>query len=299
MIFGDLNAADGQSLASSFNSEHVHFVPCDVRNYSDQVALFKLALSKYGRVDHAIANAGIVEQGNWFNPEQSLEDVEREPDTSVLDVNLRGATYFARIPAVYVGRDMVASEDKSLILLSSAAGFVDSRGLPLYQASKHGVLGLLRTLRLYLPEAFNGLRVNALCPSLTRTRIVADIEEKWMQAGLPVNRAEDVADVAVAVASADSSCALGMLERHLPRETGGVENLKNIGAIVWGECEAETGLNGRALYVEGSKAWDIEDGLDTTGTVWLGDGPTQRLQEIQAYLKGVSIRKREIAPAGS
>jgi NAD(P)-dependent dehydrogenase (short-subunit alcohol dehydrogenase family) len=97
------------------------------------VALFKTALQKYGRVDHALACAGIIEKGKWFDPELTIETVEKEETKLTLEVNLWGTCMFARIAVVYLKHDKKEGEDKSLTLISSAAGFRESPGLWMYQ----------------------------------------------------------------------------------------------------------------------------------------------------------------------
>jgi len=90
-----------------------------------------------------------------FDPDLTLESVREEPVKSakVLDVNLKGEVYFARIASVYLrqpdvnSKSSTAAADKSLTLVSSVAGFREDPGLFVYTASKHGVLGLMRSLR--------------------------------------------------------------------------------------------------------------------------------------------------------
>lgn len=131
------------------------FVHCDVTSYQDNLALFDAALEACGRVDHAIANAGLGEQGNFFDPALTLESVKEVPGKSikVVDVNLKGELYFSRIASVYLrqpdlnSKSSTAALDKSLTLVSSVAGFREDPGLHVYIASKHGVLGLMRSLR--------------------------------------------------------------------------------------------------------------------------------------------------------
>jgi NAD(P)-dependent dehydrogenase (short-subunit alcohol dehydrogenase family) len=53
----------------------------------------------------------------------------------VLDVNLLGTLYFARIAAVYLRQGAQPGDDKSLVLMSSAAGFKDTPGMFVYQVS--------------------------------------------------------------------------------------------------------------------------------------------------------------------
>jgi NAD(P)-dependent dehydrogenase (short-subunit alcohol dehydrogenase family) len=82
---------------------------------------------------HALACAGIIEQGKWFDPELTIDTVEKEESRLTLDVNLVGTCMFARIAVVYLKHEKKQGEDKSLTLISSAAGFRESPGLWMYQ----------------------------------------------------------------------------------------------------------------------------------------------------------------------
>jgi len=120
--------------------------------YADNLALFDAAYNAFGRVDHAISNAGLGEQGNLVNPELDLASVRDEPKDGarVIDVNLKGPVYFARLASVYLRQGdetSVMPMDKSLTFTSSVAAFREDPGLYVYVASKHGVMGLMRVLR--------------------------------------------------------------------------------------------------------------------------------------------------------
>jgi NAD(P)-dependent dehydrogenase (short-subunit alcohol dehydrogenase family) len=133
----------------------VKFVHCDVTSYADNLSLFDAAYQAFGRVDHAFSNAGLGEQGNIFSSELTLESVREEPKSSVqvVDVNLKGPLYFARLASVYLRQVAKGEEkdagpvDKSLTFTSSVAAFREDPGLYVYVASKHGVMGLMRVLR--------------------------------------------------------------------------------------------------------------------------------------------------------
>ena len=133
---------------------------------------------------------------------------------------------------------------------------MESPGLFTYQAAKHGVLGLMRSLRLYTPSTL-GIRVNAICPWMTATALVAGIEEAWHKAKLPVNQPIDVARVIMSVLK-----------------------LK--------------GLNGKAMYIEGGRAWEIEEGIERTMAGcgdedgWLGRDQVKEFERGQKVLADVS-----------
>ncbi|KAL4994046.1 hypothetical protein BDV10DRAFT_199066 [Aspergillus recurvatus] len=274
VCFGDVSAQAGEAIAKTVNANspssppRAVFVQTDVTNYGSVLSLFDRAIQVYGHVDHAVAGAGIVEIGNVFDPAldmQSIREVstdscirrkgydnerEQAPPTKVLDVNLLGCLYTARIASVYLRQNRPEpGADRSVILISSVAGFKESPGLFVYQASKHGVIGLMRALRLYLhgPASAHNIRVNCICPWMTTTVMVKGIQEGWAKAGLPMNSPMDVAKIAAAV--------LG-----------------------------DASLNGTSMYVEGGRAWEIEANLDRLEPSWLGEEPSMSLAKGQAVL---------------
>jgi NAD(P)-dependent dehydrogenase (short-subunit alcohol dehydrogenase family) len=133
------------------------------------VAFFKTAPQKYGHVNHAVANAGLIEQWHWFHARGWLDGVEKEPNIAVLDVTLRGVLFFASLMAkirrsrrtmsVVVLASAGADGQLGVAVLASVAGFTESTGIPLYQACKHDVLGLMRSFQTFcaggVPRAEN------------------------------------------------------------------------------------------------------------------------------------------------
>jgi NAD(P)-dependent dehydrogenase (short-subunit alcohol dehydrogenase family) len=154
IFFGDVLDEPGKALEQELSSNskpHIKFLHCDVTSYQDNLALFDEALKTCGRIDHAVANAGLGEQGGMFEPTATLESIRNEPNKamSVVDVNLKGELHFANIASVYL-RQGEGGGDRSLTLVSSVAGFREDPGLNVYVAAKHGVLGLMRVLREYV-----------------------------------------------------------------------------------------------------------------------------------------------------
>jgi len=104
-----------------------------------------------------IVNAGIILTG------ERVEELELDAWRRVVDVNLTGAflTSKAAIP------QLRSAGDGALVLVSSVCGITASAGFGAYNASKHGVIGLMRTLANELsPDA---VTVNAVCPGWVRT----------------------------------------------------------------------------------------------------------------------------------
>ena len=276
IIFGDVNEDLAKSLIESIvgqssRSVHptVHYFRCDVRSHSDNLALFKFAMEKYGRVDHAIANAAVLDQKSWFDPLLGIEGVEQEPDPTVLDVNLKGVLLFTRIACQYLAHANGVKNDKSIVLLSSQAGFHSTVGIPLYQVSKHGIIGLLRCLRANLPAMFNGLRVNAVCPSFVRTPLTREFDTIWVSSGLPVSEAHHIASLIVELCAAGP----GSNKKSILGDAGGID-------VHWNT--EEQGVHGRAIYIEGGNfCVDIESGLLETSPQWLGAEPAARIRKVE------------------
>lgn len=74
-----------------------------------------------------------IQEITRVSSERTVLTTTRQPPVStVLDVNLLGPLYFARIAAAYLRHGKKPEEDKSIVLLSSVAGFIDTPGLFAY-----------------------------------------------------------------------------------------------------------------------------------------------------------------------
>ncbi|QSW98090.1 SDR family NAD(P)-dependent oxidoreductase [Haloterrigena alkaliphila] len=119
----------------------------------------------FGGIDVVVNNAG-------FNPDDALgrpEDVETESLDRVLDVNLNGAYEVTHAAADH----LLESGGGSVINVASVGGLV---GLPRqhpYVASKHGLVGLTKSMSLdWAPD----VRVNAVAPGYVSTELTEDLE---------------------------------------------------------------------------------------------------------------------------
>jgi NAD(P)-dependent dehydrogenase (short-subunit alcohol dehydrogenase family) len=108
-----------------------------------------------------VANAGVILTG------EHVEELELDAWRRVIDVNLTGAFLSAKA-AIPQLREV---GDGALILVSSVCGLTASAGFAAYNASKHGVIGLMRTLANELGP--DGITVNAVCPGWVRTPMLA------------------------------------------------------------------------------------------------------------------------------
>lgn len=129
----------------------------DVANAADCEAIVQQALRIWGRVDVLVANAGARRFGSLF---EATEDDWQ----TLLGVNLRGVCNACTV----AGRAMRASgHGGAMVIVSSANAIIGRAGMPIYDATKAGVLSVTRSLAVELaPE---GIRVNSVCPGFTVT----------------------------------------------------------------------------------------------------------------------------------
>lgn len=178
-----LTAAGGQGL----------FVKTDVSHAPEVEALIKQAVATYGRLDCAFNNAG-VEGAFVSTTEYSEADWDR-----VLAINLKGVWLCMKYEIAH----MLRQGSGAIVNTASGAGLVGVPNLSAYVASKHGVVGLTKTAALEYAKA--GIRVNAVCPGVIHTPMVArltssrpDLSEALVAAE-PMGRAGRPEEVAAAV----------------------------------------------------------------------------------------------------
>ncbi|MDT5081709.1 MAG: hypothetical protein QOJ80_6346 [Mycobacterium sp.] len=141
----------------------------DVRDFHQLKAALDTGVEHFGRLDVVCANAGIASMA--FRELTIEEDLEQWTD--VLDVNLVGAFHTAKaaIPHLIAG-----GRGGSIVFTSSTAGLRGFGGLQGgglgYAASKHGIVGLMRTLANAL--APNSIRVNTVHPTAVNTMMAVN-----------------------------------------------------------------------------------------------------------------------------
>jgi SDR family mycofactocin-dependent oxidoreductase len=138
----------------------------DVRDFDALEHILSEAVAEFGRLDIVSANAGIVGYG-------AAHELSEQAWRDMIDVNLTGVWHTAKaaIPHLIAG-----GRGGSIVLTSSTAGLKAYAGVGHYVSSKHGVVGLTRSLALEM--APHSIRVNSIHPTQVRTDMILN-EATW------------------------------------------------------------------------------------------------------------------------
>jgi NAD(P)-dependent dehydrogenase (short-subunit alcohol dehydrogenase family) len=136
----------------------------DVSDDGTNAAMVQLALERFGRLDVAVLNAGVV-GGPGFEDDGALERLDR-----VLAVNVRGVASGIRhcVPAM-----RATSDSPAIVATASTSGFGGDPHNWAYNASKAAVINLVRAAAL--DYGCEGIRINAVAPGPVETGMTAGL----------------------------------------------------------------------------------------------------------------------------
>ncbi|KAJ5162337.1 hypothetical protein N7492_007729 [Penicillium capsulatum] len=202
VAIGDLQDS-GQQLVEELGADRAVFVKCDVTKWSDQVHLFKTAVahSPAHLIDTVVSNAGISGRDSLYWDDSEFDGEPLEPSLKVLQTNLVGSIYTSKLALHYLTRHPEGEHrDRSLTLMSSIAGYCDQPGTPIYCASKHGIRGIMSSLRRTAHK--KAVRVNLIAPWYIRTpAIPAENQERLTSRGVIWAEPADAAAASLHIAS--------------------------------------------------------------------------------------------------
>ena len=142
----------------------------DARDGEAMRGLAAQAVAEFGTIDVAVINHGVCHTAPPW-------EVTDEEWNETISVNLTGVWQAAKA----VMPTMIANGRGSIVLTSSVNGFYSYGNMPHYAASKHGVLGLMRSFAVDLGP--HGIRVNAVCPTTVPTTMVTPSFAHFAPAG--------------------------------------------------------------------------------------------------------------------
>ena len=147
----------------------------DVSDHQEISRVASKIMQSMGVPSVLVNNAGIAVGGYFLDT--SLESWER-----IISINLMGVVHCCR---AFVPEMAASGQPGHVVNISSMLGYLQSRGVSAYCATKFGVLGFSECLRAELRD--HGIGVTAICPGIVRTNIIdsgvlesaeEDVEEK-------------------------------------------------------------------------------------------------------------------------
>src|SRR5207248_3081402 len=153
-------AEETASLCQEVGAPKAVAAELDVRDWAATEAFAAQVESQLGPASGVVTCAGVGRGG-------SIDMIGEAEWDEVLDINLKGT--FLSIKAFLP--QLRKHEASAVVTIASVEGIRGSALLPAYCASKHGVIGLTRSVALL--GGSNGIRANAICPGFVETPMTA------------------------------------------------------------------------------------------------------------------------------
>ncbi|MER6810260.1 mycofactocin-coupled SDR family oxidoreductase [Spirillospora sp. NPDC000708] len=163
----------------------IHAVQADVRDYDALKAAVDEGVSRFGRLDIILANAGLAADGD------AIEKMDEKLWRDSIDVNLTGVwhTVKAAVPHVIDG-----GRGGAIVLTSSVGGLKSHPNIANYIASKHGVVGLMRSMAVEFAQ--HNIRVNSVHPTQVNSpMLMNDLTYRMFRPDLDNPTQEDMAPI--------------------------------------------------------------------------------------------------------
>ncbi|MCA0983377.1 SDR family oxidoreductase [Halobacillus yeomjeoni] len=195
------------------------FIKADVSNAEEVKNYVDKTVEAFGSIDYFFNNAGISGSGEFYL-DTEVSEIEK-----VVGINLMGALYGVR----YVAEVMMKNGGGSIVNTASSAGVIGQDSVVTYSATKHGIIGLTKSM--VAEYAKDGLRVNAIAPGPTETKMVKEFYDnnpemkENAEAGIPQRRLGTPEEVAELVAFLLTSKAK-YINGEVVRIDGGFTNTK-------------------------------------------------------------------------
>jgi NAD(P)-dependent dehydrogenase (short-subunit alcohol dehydrogenase family) len=184
----------------------VVYLEADVTDPSSVADAFKAIDARADGIDILVNNAGIQRVG-------LVGKISFADFTAVVSTHLNG---FFLCASQVVPRMAARGKGGAIVSIASTAAFVGLPGRGAYCAAKAGILGLTRALALEVSSV--GIRVNAVAPGFTRTKLIdqgladGSLQEDWMVARVPMKRlaaTQEIANVVRYLAGDEASYVTG------------------------------------------------------------------------------------------
>jgi NAD(P)-dependent dehydrogenase (short-subunit alcohol dehydrogenase family) len=193
VVVGDVNENGGKETVGLVEQGGAKglFIECDVSKPEAVKGMVEKTVKEFGSLDYACNDAGI------HNPlPEAFTELDENMWDAIIAVNLKGVMLCMKheIPP------MLKQGGGVIVNIASLGGLLAEPGSHAYTASKHGVMGLTKTVAF--EYAKTGIRINAVCPAVIETPMFAMAPPEVRQALLafhPIGRFGKPEEIAAAV----------------------------------------------------------------------------------------------------
>lgn len=213
----DVKPGSAHDLTKTFPGSTFH--ETDVSSFDSLSHSFQDVWAEHGRVDFVFANAGVVPRRSFYAPlstvgvevNQGSVAVPPAPNDAMVNiqVNLTGVIMTTYLGLWYFRKTRLAAaaggggggggrapyRGGSIVATSSGAGLYPVAALPEYAASKHGIVGFIRSIAPRVFEEEQGVRVGMVCPGSISTPLTRE----YIAKGFPDEHLTDLEKVTNAV----------------------------------------------------------------------------------------------------
>jgi meso-butanediol dehydrogenase/(S,S)-butanediol dehydrogenase/diacetyl reductase len=211
VVLNSRKAEGCEAVAASLGGERVLVAAGDVSSSAFATEIVAKTVAAFGGIDVLVNNAGVGRTGRLSEASDEFIDM-------IIDINLKGILYLTReaFPHLLAAKGNV-------INISSVSGLGGDWGLGVYNASKGGVCNLTRAMALEFGS--QGVRANAVCPSMTRSDMTTGVTTseaamKMLANRMPLGRAAEPDEIAGPVLFLASDDAVFVNGVNLPVDGG-------------------------------------------------------------------------------
>lgn len=201
VVVADIDETAGRAVAAEVGGL---FIRTDVSSEEDNRRAVAAAISEFGDLNVVHLNAGTGGAGG------AGDDFDLSRYRSTLAVNLDGTMFGLRaaLPA------LAARGGGAVVVTASIAGLAPATFDPVYSATKHAIIGLIRSLAPAWTAA--GVTINAICPGFVDTQMITGLQPLITSGGLALATPDEVAIAVESLVSAGVTGEAWTVQAGLP-----------------------------------------------------------------------------------